>query len=146
VKKKATKKAATSKQPPEKRRVNRDGQRWTEERSGMTLRLPATVELEVRKYALAKGDLSLVILFALDHVPKTLEIVRTRKTGLELGRPMLLHIGAKARTLLRDWALAESVSVNAVVLSVLEEFFRLIRRKPKLDEELKLELRARRGI
>ena len=113
----------------------------------MTLRLPANTELELRKYALTKADLSLVVLFALDHVsPKDVEVVKTRKTGLDLGRPMMLHLGAKVRNDLRNWAESKKASVNSIVLSVLEAFFDRVRSKPKLDEELRMELRARRGI
>jgi hypothetical protein len=143
AKKTATK--ATKKQAP--RRGNPEGQKWTDEGISMTLRLPAETELELRKYALTKGDLTLIVLFALDHVNlKDLDIVKTRKTGLGLGRPMILHLGTKVRNDLRNWAESKKASINSIVLSVLENFFERVRSKPKLDEELRMELRARRGI
>jgi hypothetical protein len=58
----------------------------------------------------------------------------------------LLHIGAEARTALREWAEKEGVSVNAIVVSVLEEFFKQLKRSKALREELRLEIRARRGF
>jgi hypothetical protein len=58
----------------------------------------------------------------------------------------LLHIGAEARTALREWAEEEGVSVNAIVVSVLEEFFKRLKRSKALKEELRLEIRARRGF
>jgi hypothetical protein len=58
----------------------------------------------------------------------------------------LLHIGAEARTALREWAEEEGVSVNAIVVSVLEEFFKRLKKSKALREELRLEIRARRGF
>jgi len=58
----------------------------------------------------------------------------------------LLHVGAEARTALREWAEEEGVSVNAIVVSVLEEFFKRLKRSKALREELRLEIRARRGF
>jgi hypothetical protein len=58
---------------------------------------------------------------------------------------MLLHIGSEARIKLREWGKAESVSINAVVVSMLEEFFKRLRRSRALRDELKLELRVHRG-
>ena len=113
----------------------------------MTLRLPTDLEVDVRQVALAKGDLSRIVLFAMEHIdPKDVELVRTRKAGLALGRPMLLHIGARARTFLHAWAEREDASVNQIVVSVLEKFFALCKRNPALRKELELELRALRGI
>jgi hypothetical protein len=74
------------------------------------------------------------------------EIQQTRKAGLPLCSPQLLHIGAGARTALREWAEEEGVSVNAIVVSVLEEFFKRLKRSKALREELRLEIRARRGF
>jgi hypothetical protein len=149
--KKSIKKTATKKAPAKKTGMSRPrnsvGQKWTEEGVFMTLRLPASTELELRKYVLMKGDLSLVVLFALDHInPKEVEIIRTRKQGLEMGRPMMLSVGTKVRNDLKAWAESKKASINAVVMSVLEKFFDLVRSKPKLDEELRMELRARRGL
>ena len=141
-----TKKAA-KKASAQVRKVNRQGHRWTDGRIAMTFRLPPDLELEIRKYTLTKGDMSLIVLFALDHVePSSVEIIKTRMAGLGLGRPMILHIGTQAREALRNWALRESTSVNAIVVTVLDRFFALTRQKPKLDEELRLELRARSGL
>src|SRR5215471_6672304 len=105
-----TAKQVVSKTPAEKpaartRRVNREGQRWTEKRVGMTLRLPRGLEVDVRQVALAKGDLSRIVLFAIEHIDqKDVVLVKTRKADLGLGRPMLLHVGAEARAFLRTWA------------------------------------------
>jgi hypothetical protein len=55
-------------------------------------------------------------------------------------------VGAEARTALREWAEEESVSVNAIVVSVLEEFFKRLKKSKALREELRLEIRARRGF
>ena len=129
------------------RKVNREGQRWTDDRAGMTLRLPLELREAVTEEARVKGDLAKIVLFALSHVDrKDVEIQQTRKAGLLLCSPQLLHIGAEARTALREWAEQESVSVNAIVVSVLEEFFKRLKRSKALREELRLEIRARRGF
>lgn len=129
------------------RKVNRDGQRWTEDRAGMTLRLPVDLREAVTEEARVAGDLSRVILFALRHVDrKDVEITQTRKAGLPLSKPQLLHVGAEARSALRSWAEEEGVSVNAIVVSVLEQFFGRLKRSKELREELRLEIRARRGF
>ena len=47
------------------RNVNREGQRWTEDRAGMTLRLPIDFREAVTEEARVAGDLSRVVLFAL---------------------------------------------------------------------------------
>ena len=98
----------------------------------MTLRLPLELREAVTEEARVKGDLAKIVLFALSHVDrKDVEIQQTRKAGLPLCSPQLLHVGAEARTALREWAEEEGVSVNAIVVSVLEEFFkRLKRAKP----------------
>src|SRR5262249_40997982 len=86
-------------------------------------------------------------LFALSHVDrKDVEIRQTRKAGLPLCSQQLLHVGAEARTALREWAEEEGVSVNAIVVSVLEELFRRLKRSKALKEGLKLEIRAKRGF
>lgn len=147
--KKTAKKTATTKATEKQasRPGNPEGQKWTDKGIAVTLRLPAETELELRKYALSKGDLTVIVLFALDHVNlKNLEIVPTRKVGLILNRPMILHLGTKVRNDLRNWADSKKASVNSMVLSVLEDFFRRVRSKPKLEEELRMELRARRGL
>jgi hypothetical protein len=76
---------------------------------------------------------------------RRITIRQTRKAGLPLSKPQLLHVGAEARSVIRAWAEEEGVSVNAIMVSVLEEFFKRLRRSKSLREELRLELRARRG-
>jgi hypothetical protein len=133
--KKAAKKAV--------RKVNREGQRWTDDRPGMTLRLPIDLREAITEESRVKGDLAKIVLFALDHVDREkVEIMQTRKAGMELSNPQLLHVGAQARLTLKEWAEAEGVSVNAVVVSVLEEFFKCLKRSKALREELRREIRG----
>jgi hypothetical protein len=133
--KKAAKKAV--------RKVNREGQRWTDDRPGMTLRLPIDLREAITEESRVKGDLAKIVLFALDHVDREkVEIMQTRKAGMELSNPQLLHVGAQARLTLKEWAEAEGVSVNAVVVSVLEEFFKRLKRSKALREELLREIRG----
>jgi hypothetical protein len=61
---------------------------------------------------------------------------------LKLTKPQLHHIGAESRATLKEWAEAEGVSVNAIVVSVLEEFFKRLKKSKSLREELRLEIRA----
>jgi hypothetical protein len=129
------------------RNVNREGQRWAEERAGMTLRLPIDLREAVTEEARVAGDLSRVVLFAIRYVGrKDVTITQTRKAGLPLSKPQLLHVGAEARSVIRAWAAEEGVSVNAIVVSVLEEFFKRLGKSKALREELRLEIRARRGF
>ena len=129
------------------RNVNREGQRWTEDRAGMTLRLPIDLREAVTEEARVAGDLSRVVLFALRNIErKDVTIKQTRKAGLPLSKPQLLHVGAEARSVIRVWAEEEGVSVNAIMVSVLEQFFKRLRKSKSLREELRLELRARRGF
>ena len=138
--KKAGKKAAT-------RKVNREGQRWTEDRPGMTLRLPLDLREAITEESRVKGDLARIVLFALSHVEREkVDIMQTRKAGMELTNPQLLHVGAEARNKLREWAEAEGVSVNAIVVSVLDEFFKRLKRSSALRMELRQELRLHRGF
>ncbi len=144
VKKTTTEKKAAAKKA---RKVNREGQRWTEDRPGMTLRLPIDLREAVTEESRVKGDLAKIVLFALAHVDKKdVEITQTRKAGLPLTNPQLLHVGSEARLALKAWAEEEGVSVNAIVVSVLEEFFKRLKRSKALREELRLEIRARRGF
>jgi len=130
-----------------KKKVNREGQRWTEDRAGITLRLPIELREGVTEESRIKGDLSRVVLFALAHVDrKETKITQTRKAGLPLSNPQLLHIGAEARKALKEWAEEEAVSVNAIVVSVLEEFFRCLKKRKALRTKLKLEMRAHHGF
>jgi hypothetical protein len=137
--KKAAKKAV--------RKVNREGQRWTDDRPGMTLRLPIDLREAVTEESRVKGDLAKIVLFALSHVEREkVDIMQTRKAGMELSNPQLLHVGSEARLKLKEWAEAEGVSVNAIVVSVLEEFFKRMKKSKALREELRLEIRAHRGF
>jgi hypothetical protein len=129
------------------RKVNREGQRWTDDRPGMTLRLPIDVREAITEESRVKGDLAKIVLFALDHVDReNVKIMQTRKAGMELSNPQLFHVGAQARLKLREWAESEGVSVNAVVVSVLEEFFKRLKRSKALREELRREIRGNRGF
>lgn len=93
------------------------------------------------------GDLSRVVLFALRNFErKDVTITQTRKAGLPLSKPQLLHVGAEARSVIRAWAEEEGVSVNAIMVSVLEDFFKRLKKSKALREELRLEIRARRGF
>ena len=129
---KAVPKAAT-------RKVNRDGQWWTEERAGVTLRLPLDLRKAITEESRVKGDLARIVLYALSHVDHDkADIQQTRKAGLELTKPQLLHVGAKARAKLKEWAEAEGVSVNAIVVSVLDEFFKRLKKSKALREALRV--------
>jgi hypothetical protein len=44
------------------------------------------------------------------------------------------------------WAEEDGVTVNAIVVSVLEEFFKQLMKSKALREELRLQHRARRGF
>ena len=129
------------------RKVNREGQRWTDDRPGMTLRLPIDLREAITEESRVKGDLAKIVLFALDHADrKNVEIMQTRKAGMELSNPQLLHVGAQARLTLKEWAEAEGVSVNAVVVSVLQEFFKRFKKSNALREELRREIRGNQGF
>ena len=140
----AVKKAAKKKSA---RKVNREGQRWTDDRPGMTLRLPLDLREAITEESRIKGDLARIVLFALSHVDKDeVDIQQTRKAGMDLTNPQLIHVGAEARTKLKEWAEAEGMSVNAIVVSVLDEFFKRLKKSKALREELRLEIRAHRGF
>jgi hypothetical protein len=129
------------------RKVNREGQRWTDDRPGMTLRLPLDLREAITEESRIKGDLARIVLFALSHIDKDeVDIQQTRKAGMDLTNPQLIHVGAEARTKLKEWAEAEGMSVNAIVVSVLDEFFKRLKRSKTLREELRLEIRAHRGF
>jgi hypothetical protein len=111
----------------------------------MTLRLPIHLREAITEESRVKGDLARIVLFALDHVNREkVEIMLTRKVGMELSNPQLLHVGAQARMTLKDWAEAEGVSVNAIVVSVLEDFFNRLKKNKALREELRQEIRGSR--
>jgi hypothetical protein len=56
------------------------------------------------------------------------DIQQTRKAGMDITNLQLFHVGVETCTKLKDWAEAESVSVNAIVVSLLDEFLRASRR------------------
>jgi len=127
--------------------VNREGQRWTDDRPEMTLRLSIDLREAIIEESRVKGDLVRIVLFALDHVDREkMEIMQTRKAGMELSNPQLLHVGAEARLALKEWAEAEGVSVNAIAVSFLEEFFKRLKKSRALREELRREIRGSRGF
>jgi len=95
----AVKKAAKKPIKESARKVNREGQRWTDDRPGMTLRLPIDLREAITEESRVKGDLARIVLYVLDHVDREkVEITQTRKAGMELSNPQLLHVGAQART------------------------------------------------
>jgi hypothetical protein len=113
----------------------------------MTLRLTIDLREAVTEESRGKGDLARIVLFALDHVDReNVEIMQTRKAGMELSNPQLLHVGAEARLALKEWAEAEGVSVNVIVVSFLEEFFKRLKKSRALREELRREIRGGRGF
>jgi hypothetical protein len=122
-------------------------QRVKGEHPGIILRLPVNLREAMTEESRIKGDLARILLFALAHVDKNeVEIKQTRKAGLPLTKPQLLHVGTEARAALKKWSEEEGVSVNAIVVSVLELFFKQLKRSKTLREELRLEIRATRGF
>lgn len=98
------------------RKGKKEGQSWTADRVGMTLRLPAELKQKLIDEAHVSGDLSRIVLFAMEHTDLTsVTIIQTRRTGLDLANPMLLHIGNDACVKLRKWAESQGVSVNSVI-------------------------------
>ena len=129
------------------RKVNREGQRWTDDRPGMTLRLPLDLREAITEESRVKGGLAWIVLYALSHVDHDeVDIQQTRKAGMELTKPQLLHVGAEARAKLKNWAEAEGVSVNAVVVSLLDEFFARLKKSKARRDGLRQELRLHRGL
>ena len=119
----------------------------TDARPGLTLRLPIDLREAITEESRVKGDLARIVLFALAHVDMAdLVILQTRKAGLPLTNPQMLHVGAQARLALKKWADKEGVSINAIVVSVLDHFVKDLKRSEALREELRLEIRARRGF
>jgi hypothetical protein len=55
-------------------------------------------------------------------------------------------VGAEARAKLRNWAEAEGTSVNAIVVSLLDEFFKRLKKSKARREALRQELRMHRGF
>jgi hypothetical protein len=129
------------------RKVNREGQRWTDDRPGMTLRLPLDLREAITEESRLKGDLARIVLYALSHVDQDeVDIQQTRKADIDLTNPQLLHVGAEARTKLKDLAEAEGFSVNAIVVSLLDVFFARLKKSKALREGLRQELRLHRGF
>ena len=113
----------------------------------MTLRLPIDLREAVTEESRVKGDLARIVLYALSHVDHdAVDIQQTRKACMELTKPQLLHVGAEARAQLKEWAEVEGVSVNAVVVSVLDEFFKCLKKSRTSRKELRQELRLHRGF
>jgi hypothetical protein len=116
-------------------------------RPGMTLRLPLDLREAITEESRVKGDLARIVLFAMSHINRDgLVIQKTRKARLGLSSPQLLHVGSQARALLKEWAEEEGVSINAIVVSVLEEFFKHLKRSKALQDASTLEPRAPRGF
>ena len=125
----------------------KNAQEAADDRPGMKLRLPIDLRDAITEESRVKGDLARIVLFALSQVDREkVEIQQTRKAGMELSNPQLLHVGAKARLKLKEWAEAEGVSINAIVVSVLEEFFKRHKKIKTLQKELRLELRSHRSF
>jgi hypothetical protein len=104
----------------------------------MTLRLPLDLREAITEESRVKGDLARIIQYALNHVDHDeVDIQQTRKAGLELTKPRLLHVGAEARAKLKEWAEAEGVSV-------VDEFLKRLKKSKALQEALRLELRRYR--
>jgi hypothetical protein len=113
----------------------------------MTLRLPHDLREAITEESRVKGDLARIDLYALNHVVHdAVDIQQTRKTGMELTNPQLLHVGAEARAKLKEWAGAEGVSVKPIVVSVLDDFFKRLKKRGVLRKELRQELRLHRGF
>ena len=122
-------------------------QETAEDKPGMTLRLPIDLREAITEESRVKGDLARIVLFALSQVDREKVVIQqTRKAGLGLSNPQLLHVGAEARTALKEWAESEGVSINAIVVSVLEEFFKRLKKSKALGEELRRKIRGSRGI
>ena len=66
----AVKKAAKKPIKESARKVNREGQRWTDDRPGMTLRLPIDLREAITEESRVKGDLARIVLYVLDHVDR----------------------------------------------------------------------------
>jgi len=50
-----------------------------------------------------KGDLAKIVLYALSQVDhEAVDIQQTRKAGMDLSNPQLLHVGAEARLKLKE--------------------------------------------
>jgi len=128
--------------------VNREGQRWTPKSKALILRLPQELKNEIIEQAHVRGDLARIILFALRNVDRdSIPFQATRNiTEVTLSTPQQVYVGATARAFLREWADEEDISVNSLMIHVLTTFFRTLKRNKTLRDELKLELRATRGI
>ena len=76
----AVKKGAKTPISKSVRKVNRVGQRWTDDRPGMTLRLPIDLREAITEESRVKGDLARIVLYALDHVDREkVEIMQTAR-------------------------------------------------------------------
>jgi hypothetical protein len=112
--KKAAKKAV--------RKVNREGQRWTDDRPGMTLRLPIDLREAVTEESRVKGDLARIVLFALSHVEREKVEVTCRPARPAWSFPILSSSTSvlKLESSPRSGPKPKASSVNAIVVSVLD--------------------------
>jgi len=120
----------------------------TPENKTLKLRLPEELKDAIIEQAHVKGDLARIILFALRNVERdSIPFQATKKvTELTLSPPTQVNIGATARAVLKAWAEEEDISVNSLMIHVLTVFFRSLKRNKTLRDQLKLELRATRGL
>jgi hypothetical protein len=113
----------------------------------MTLCLLIDLSEAISEESRIKGDLARIVLFALSHVEEgEVDIQQTRKAGMDQTNHQLIHVGSEARTKLKEWAEAEGMSINVIVVSVLDELFKRLKKSKALREELRLEICAHRGI
>jgi len=112
------------------------------------LRLPKELKDAIIDQAHVKGDLARIILFALRNVDRdSIPFQATKKvTDLTLSTAQQVYIGATAHAAVKKWAEEEDISINSLMIHVLTVFFRTLKRNKTLRDELKLELRATRGL
>jgi hypothetical protein len=118
-----------------------------DDKPGMTLRLPIDLREAITEESRVKGDLARIVLFALSQVDR--EKWRFSKPARRVwGFPIrnFFMSGQRPGSALKEWAESKGVSINAIVVSVLEEFFKRLKKSKALREELKLELRAHRSF
>ena len=83
------------------------------------------------------GDLSRIVLFAMAHTArKTLRSFRPKNRTWP-GEPNVVSHWKRSPVKLWEWSEAESVSVNAIVVSMLEDFFKQFRKSHALRDELR---------
>ncbi|WP_150133199.1 hypothetical protein [Acidisarcina polymorpha] len=89
-----------------------------------------------------------VIIFALRNVDlDSIPFHSTKNaTELTLSPPQQIYIGATARAAIKQAADEHDMSVNLLMIDILTAFFRVLKRDKKLRDELKIHLRATRGL